>query len=215
MNAEFFHDAMNELDDDLIAETDALRRGERTVRPAARYLPRIAALAACAALVWSISGLLPFFSLKSASGGSPNGAHPESAGDVLTSDSASYGQNYGSTAATEEVTLESITLTVPMDWGYYTESGEDGSYDIVLEPALGGATMRVGYHPAFGVCGTGLREEERTFAGMAARVGYYDGSSRWSYVVFSDMPQWYVAINGGVSDEIAFQVLDTLVIGAD
>ena len=203
MNPEYLHDAMNFLDDDLIEETDALRQGRQTLRPRPilRRAVRIIVPAACAALVVGAVYTMPFFRMGADNAEGSKDFYSQSAESFLTADQNNIKTNgevqYGSTTQREAVTCGSITLSVPMDWGYYTESGENGSYYIILEPGWDMGTMRVGYVPNFGVCGTGLREEEITIAGMRALVGTYDGSSQWSHIVFP---------------EVALEVLETIEI---
>lgn len=45
----------------------------------------------------------------------------------------------------------------------------------------------------FGVCGTGLKQEETTIGGMPARIGTYDDHEHWDYVAIGDEPPQIVA----------------------
>ena len=58
--------------------------------------------------------------------------------------------------------------------------------------------LRLRYWPGkFGVCGTGLEEQEVTFAnGQTGRLGFYDGSEKWSFVSFyPDYPHYALDVD--------------------
>ena len=48
----------------------------------------------------------------------------------------------------------------------------------------------------FGVCGTGLKQEETVIAGRAARIGTYDDHKRWDFIVMGDESPQIVATGG-------------------
>lgn len=65
---------------------------------------------------------------------------------------------------------------------------DDGQWGLTLTPK---AQPKLKYYlefykqeQVFGVCGTGLEEEETVIGGMEANVGYYDGADYWSFVSF-------------------------------
>ncbi|MGN0453398.1 MAG: immunoglobulin-like domain-containing protein [Ruminococcus sp.] len=124
------------------------------------------------------------------------------------------------TTVRESGSYSNITLTIPRDWKYETERGNNsGEYCISFWPAdqvEGKIKMR--YYNAFGVCGTGLEEEEITIGSYKACKGTYDNKKVWDFISFADMPGSYVAINEGADkwwsqygDE-AMQILSTVKI---
>lgn len=111
-----------------------------------------------------------------------------------------------------------IFLSVPYDWKYDTHSA-DGSNNFFISFWPDGQTegkITVGYYEGFGVCGTGLEQEDITIAGYKARKGTYDGKPVWDFITLSDTPGQYVILNEGAGawwneygDE-AMQILETL-----
>lgn len=77
------------------------------------------------------------------------------------------------------------------------------------------------YYPAgFGVCGTGLSQEEILFdSGLRAVQGTYDNAAIWDYISFCDTPGPYVAHTDGVKNwwhdygEEAMDILGSAVLG--
>ena len=95
----------------------------------------------------------------------------------------------------------SIRLEIPGGWEWeespYDE--ETGLFGIKFWPAgqEGKAALYCWTQP-FGVCGTGLTEEEVTFAnGLRAMMGTYDNEECWNFISFRDVPGDYVVINEG------------------
>lgn len=82
------------------------------------------------------------------------------------------------------VTVGSVILQLPEDWvceavscgtERFSFGPDDDPGRVVLEKYEGG----------FGVCGTGLEERELALeSGGTALVGYYDGSTVWSFISF-------------------------------
>ena len=182
MNSEFIMDALNDLDEDLIAQADAVRQGKRKLyRPPVRG---IIAAAACAAIVLIGAWTFPRrVALDSAFEPMENGMEMagDSAGGALESE---YG--YSTTSGEwKTVTAGNVTVTIPPDWEW--EGAKD---NLVL--SHGENRLAIGYDPGFAVCGTGLDQQTVTIAGMEARVGTYDDKSMWDFIVF---PGDWVALN--------------------
>lgn len=113
-----------------------------------------------------------------------------------------------------------ITLTIPYDWEYTTERGNNpDEYCISFWPAdQTEGKIEIWYYTAFGVCGTGLEEKEITVGEYEAWQGTYDNKKVWDFISFSGMPGSYVAMNEGADkwwnrygDE-AMQILGTVKI---
>lgn len=222
MSPEKFHDALNYLDDDLIAQTDELRQGKRKLqtRPGVRKIIPWAAAAACLALVISIApGMMP----ATESAGSANGA-PEMLQDAQQFPDGVEHIFEGALVSTEQsrseyvlqgISCGDIYMEIPETWEHEIVKEDGGGYFLVIRPPHEEGSVRVGYRPNFGVCGTGLATEETTIAGMTATVGTYDGGDVWSFITFGDD---YVAINEGADawwgahGRLLMKCLETLVI---
>ena len=166
MSPEYFTDALNYLDDDLIQQTDELRQGKRVLhRP---KILRWVVPAACLALV------LGSLALPGMNGGNKaaTDGNMEIGPHYMTQDShyGSTGQQPGEdcdcseTVVVQEASCGSICLYIPEKWTYTMENGEDGSYYIVIRNPDSEGAIRVGHVPFFGVCGTGLTTEEKMIA---------------------------------------------------
>lgn len=92
-----------------------------------------------------------------------------------------------------------ITLTIPHDWEYETEHGNNsGEYCISFWPAdQTEGKIKMWYYTAFGVCGTGLEEKEITVGEYKAWQGTYDNRKVWDFISFKGVPGSYVAMNEG------------------
>lgn len=218
MSPEKFHDAMNYLDDDLIAQTEELRQGRRTRPAAPKIIPWVAA-AACLALVLGVGPrLMPAMENSSAEGGSilhdaenpmVNGGPMFSGADVHIEDSRSdyilRGESCGD-----------IYMEIPESWSCVIVKEDGGGYFLEICPPDEEGIVRVGYWPGFGVCGTGLATEEAVIAGMDACIGTYDNGPMWSFITFEGD---FVVINEGadgwqdVHKDLLMKCLETLVIG--
>lgn len=119
--------------------------------------------------------------------------------------------------------FSNITLTIPYDWNYEIERGENtDEYGIAFWPKdQTEGKIKMCYYTMFGVCGTGLKTEEITIGGYKARKGTYDNKKTWDYIHFVDMPGYYVAMNEGADTwwseygEEAMQILSTVKIAED
>lgn len=63
---------------------------------------------------------------------------------------------------------------------------------IYLEDAKEGF-IELAYTDYFGVCGTGLEEENVTLAGGDAHVGTYDNGDVWSFITFEGEKEGIIA----------------------
>lgn len=66
-----------------------------------------------------------------------------------------------------------------------------GLYGLILKPeGVSDGQIELLYIDSFGVCGTGLSEEEITLAGHTVHVGTYDDNEHWDFITFrNDKPQ--------------------------
>ena len=188
MNSEWIMDALSDLDEDLVAQTDAVRQGKRKLyRPPVRG---IIAAAACAAIVLIGAWAFPQrVAMDSAFEPMENGMEMagDSAGGALESE---YG--YSTTSGQwKTVTAGAITVTIPPDWEW-ARMDSDGDWGDHIALSHGENHLIIGYYPNFAVCGTGLEQQTISIADMEARVGTYDGKTMWDFIVF---PGDWVALN--------------------
>ena len=118
----------------------------------------------------------------------------------------------------ENGNYSNITLTIPHDWEYEAERKNDSTeYCIAIWPE--GQTegkIKVWYYNAFGVCGTGLEQEEITVGGYSAWKGTYDNKKHWDYISLRNTPGSYVIMNEGADKWLGeyetelMQILDTI-----
>lgn len=228
MSPEQFHDALNFLDDDLIAQTDELRQGKRVMqtRPTVRQIIAWVASAACLVLV---IGLAPKLVPTMESGNAVNmgndqiyqeaGEVPQELEDYMPSITGDSSRHDNSLAiAVRQIDQGDISVQIPEDWIDETEISDDGSYYLLITPPKEEGAIRIGYDPQFGVCGTGLTTEETVIAGMDACVGTYDGNKMWSFITFAGKGEGYVVVNEsrswwGAYGDTVMEILETLVIG--
>ena len=183
MNSEWIMDALSDLDEDLVAQTDAVRQGKRKLyRPPVRG---IIAAAACAAIV--LTGVL---SIPPKTESDSAAFEPMANGMEMAEDSpgSALEGHYGYSTTSGQwktVTAGAITVTIPPDWDW-----EEQKDNLIL--SHGENRLTIGYDPGFAVCGTGLDQQTVTIASMEARVGTYDGKSMWDFIVF---PGDWVALN--------------------
>lgn len=222
MSPDKFHDALNYLDDDLIAQTDELRQGKRKLqtRPGVRKIIPWAAAAACLALVISIApAMMPATESDSMANGAPEMLQdaqqfPDGVDHIFEGALVSTEQSR-SEYVLQGISCGDIYMEIPETWEHEIVKEDGGGYFLVIRPPHEEGSVRVGYRPNFGVCGTGLDTEETTIAGMQATVGTYDGGDVWSFITFGDD---YVAINEGADawwgahGRLLMKCLETLVI---
>ena len=188
MNGDMIMDALNDLDEDLIAQADAVRQGKRKLyRPPVRG---IITAAACAAIVligaWAFPQRVAMDSVF----------EPMENGMEMAGDSAggALNEEYGYSTTSGQwktVTAGSITVTIPTDWEW-AKLDINGDWGDHVALSHGENHLMIGYYPNFAVCGTGLEQKIVTLVGMEARVGTYDGKNMWDFIVF---PGDYVVLN--------------------
>lgn len=116
-----------------------------------------------------------------------------------------------------------ISLDLPYDWKYELEDGEDKkSFCIAISPEKEiRGKLKIWYYNAFGVCGTGLKEEKIKLGKYEAYMGKYAGDKLWSFISFLDLPGQYVVINEGAEawwddyGEKAMGILENLTLAED
>ena len=189
MNSEWIMDALNDLDEDLIAQTEEVRQGKRKLyRSPVRG---IIAAAACAAIV--LTGVL---SIPPKTESDSAAFEPMANGMEMAEDSpgSALEGHYGYSATSGEwktVTAGNVTVTIPPDWEW-AKLDINGDWGDHIALSHGENHFIIGYYPNFAVCGTGLDQQTVTIAGMEARVGTYDDKSMWDFIVF---PGDWVALN--------------------
>ena len=94
-----------------------------------------------------------------------------------------------------------IVVQLPADWQWEVDEITEDAFAMGINFRPGTETegwLRLRYWPGkFGVCGTGLEETEVTFAnGLRGRMGFYDGSEKWSFISFyPDLPQYALDVD--------------------
>lgn len=125
----------------------------------------------------------------------------------------------GSTDAVQGGPYGEISLSVPDGWRWETypaDSGQSimGMYGIRFSPEeAADGYIELTYTDGFGVCGTGLKEEETTIAGQPAAIGTYDNLKYWDFIAFHEDYRGIVALTYGVEDwweTYSGQVMDIL-----
>ncbi len=107
----------------------------------------------------------------------------------------------------------SLSIEVPDNWQYKVCDinskdliGE--RYGIIFNPK-GAEDDRIELFITdnFGVCGTGLKQEETNIGGIPARIGTFDDHKHWDYVVIGEEPPQIVATRTGCDswDDTAWQ----------
>lgn len=115
-----------------------------------------------------------------------------------------------------------LSLILPGDWVYQpyasgSENSNSGSYGMWIRPAdQETGYIDLCYMRSFGVCGTGLKQEDMTLAGDNASVGTYDDHAAWDFIVFQGVNEGICAQSvmadtwPSYVQEKALSVLDTL-----
>lgn len=97
-----------------------------------------------------------------------------------------------------------LQVTLPEGWTYDacpqdSEQLRVGDYGIHFYPENASeGFIELCYVDFFGVCGTGLEEEQVTLAGDPAYVGTYDQNENWDFVSFRGTRDGIVALTFGV-----------------
>lgn len=115
-----------------------------------------------------------------------------------------------------------ISLSIPDGWSYETypidaEQLIVGLYGIHFYPdGVSDGYIELAYVDSFGVCGTGLAEEQTILAGQPADIGTYDNHAYWDFISFRDDYKGIVALTYYVDnwwetyEEQVLDILDTL-----
>lgn len=115
-----------------------------------------------------------------------------------------------------------LSLSIPEGWDYEVCPMDSdqlvyGLYGIHLYPEnVTDGYIALCYIDSFGVCGTGLTEEQTTIAGQPAHIGTYDNHTYWDFIAFEDDYKGVVALTYSVEDwwdaysDQALEILDTL-----
>ena len=237
MNQDHIHDALNMLDDELIHEVSKLR----DIRKKRKSMSvRLGAIAACLCLF--IVSVYVFGSGQLKLGGANKGVAKEEditlessdgRGDFEETDKSSVGTSAGNGSSEQQTdedertwervenskNFRRISLAIPTGWKYAISQGADASseeFGISFWPE--GETeslIDVGYHSAWGVCGTGLEETKITLGDYSAVQGTYDNKKVWDYICFQveDIKGSYVALSVGAEawwDEYGTEAMEIL-----
>lgn len=118
-----------------------------------------------------------------------------------------------SAGAVENVECEwqdiKIGLMIPEGWEYEVEEYDETLERAGIRFAPEGCSGWVGlyFYELFGVCGTGLAEQDITFdSGLSGRMGIYDGKDAWNFIVFPEQPVpsgSFVALSEDAGDWLA------------
>ena len=112
-----------------------------------------------------------------------------------------------------------IGLEIPEGWEYAAEeySDETGRFGVRFWPEGCSGWVGVFHYDFFGVCGTGLEEQDITFdSGLSGRMGIYDGRDTWEFITFQRLtasPDVFVALPEYAGDwfaEYGDEVLEIL-----
>ncbi|MBQ2922820.1 MAG: hypothetical protein IJE60_07045 [Tyzzerella sp.] len=237
MNQDNIHDALNMLDDELINEVSKIRDIRKKRK---NMLVRFSAIAACLCLF--MVSVYVFGNGQLKLGGADKGSaieedmSSESADgteDFEDTDKSSVGtsaenQSSKQEAAEDEKTWERvessknfrrISLAIPTGWRYTTSIGGDASseeFGISFWPeGEKDSAIDVGYHSAWGVCGTGLEQTKITLGDYSAVQGTYDNKEVWDFIHFhvEDTKGSYVALSVGAEawwDEYGTEAMEIL-----
>ena len=102
-----------------------------------------------------------------------------------------------------------IGLEIPEGWEYAAEeySDETGRFGVRFWPEGCSGWVGVYHYDFFGVCGTGLEQQDITFdSGLSGRMGIYDGGDTWGFITFSGLtasPDVFVALPEYAGDWLA------------
>ena len=112
-----------------------------------------------------------------------------------------------------------ISISLPDGWGYElcpidSDNLINGMYGIHFYPNdVTDGYIEISYIDSFGVCGTGLEEENAMIAGEPANIGIYDNHEYWDFIAFDGEYTGMVAYTYHVDDwwsKYSGQVLDIL-----
>jgi hypothetical protein len=126
-----------------------------------------------------------------------------------------------------------ISVMLPEDWKYEIVHSDDypiSDLTISIYPKeRNDGCISIGYMSRFGVCGTGLKQEEIDFNGHAALKGIYDSNLYWEFIALQDeyrdcvvwnkaFDTWYgdyEAIVNEILETVEFKLIDRLLPEGD
>lgn len=122
------------------------------------------------------------------------------------------------TVASHSKGLANISVTLMDGWEYDIEDEADtNEFAINIYPAGQSENkLRIAYFNGFGVCGTGLAQEQILLGRYEAWMGTYDNRSVWDFISLQGLPGDYAILNEGGEKwwkeygEEAMQILATL-----
>ena len=237
MNQDNIHDALNMLDDELINEVSTIRDIRKKRK---NMMVRFGAIAACLCLF--MVSVYVFGNGQLKLGGTDKGSaieedmSIESSGgndDLDDTDKSNDGTSAGNGSSEQqkdkdEQTWERvessknfrrISLAIPTGWEYAISKGGEGlseEFGISFWPeGEKESAIDVGYHSAWGVCGTGLKETKITLGDYSAVQGTYDNKKVWNFIYFhvEDTKGYYVALSAGAEswwDEYGTKAMEIL-----
>ena len=133
--------------------------------------------------------------------------------DTVNEDRVTAGGPYGEISVILPKTWTAEAAPVDSDKMMY------GLYGLILKPeGVSEGQIELFCSDSFGVCGTGLEEEETTLAGVEAHIGTYDSHPHWDFIIFkTDTAQIDIVAQhtdcDSWTDEMwdeAFSILDTM-----
>ncbi|MBR3999557.1 MAG: hypothetical protein IKI93_14595 [Clostridia bacterium] len=125
-------------------------------------------------------------------------------------------ENY--TVASHSKGLANISVTLMDGWEYdIADEADTNEFAINIYPAGQSENkLRIAYFNGFGVCGTGLAQEQIMLGSYEAWMGTYDNRSVWDFISLQGLPGDYAILNEGGEKwwkeygEEAMQILATL-----
>ncbi|MBR6708163.1 MAG: hypothetical protein IKL84_00630, partial [Clostridia bacterium] len=84
----------------------------------------------------------------------------------------------------------SIAVTLKDGWAYdITDSADENEFSINIYPAGQSENkLRIAYYNGFGVCGTGLKQEQIMLGQYEAWMGTYDDNPVWNFITLRGLP---------------------------
>lgn len=119
-----------------------------------------------------------------------------------------------------------MRLALPAGWAYEIREYDEENYTFGIDfwpEGVSDGKLRLEYYTStFGVCGTGLKEEQIRLAnGLRAFQGTYDDHKVWDFISIRDLPGSYVIVTEGVDDwwgtygEQAMEIIDSIRLAED
>ncbi len=128
----------------------------------------------------------------------------------------------GSEWVTHATEKGSIGVSLPQGWAYQVSEQENGDFSVNVHPQdEPEGVLSIQYMEFFGICGTGLVQEDCVVNGKEASKGIYDGHGYWDYIAFSGKYEGYVVENSAgeswwqTYQEQVAGILDSLSFGEE